>query len=140
MGSDLFCDCDKLRAIYCNLLEPFFWDYGGKSFTNDVLKFATLYVPVGTKDKYKEVKPWCNFKNIVEMGEAGIENLQSDNGVDFRVCSGSIEALNDTSIEVYSADGRKVAGAVIRQGEQLSLPSGLYIVRSGASVKKIVIR
>ncbi|MGM9713089.1 MAG: hypothetical protein ACI3Y5_03095 [Prevotella sp.] len=36
---------------------------------------ATLYVPFGTKSLYASADVWKNFKNIVEIAPAGIDDI-----------------------------------------------------------------
>ena len=65
VGSYAFYGCGLLRSIYCRMAEPIECN---PSFPEDVLQYATLYVPTGTKAAYEEVAPWSNFSNIVEEG------------------------------------------------------------------------
>ncbi len=65
IGSYAFYGCDLLRSIYCRMAEPIECT---PNFPEDVLQYATLYVPTGTKAAYEEVAPWSNFSNIVEEG------------------------------------------------------------------------
>ena len=46
---------------------------------------ATLYVPEGCKEKYKETEGWKRFQNIVEMetSEDGIDPVDEDDNIDY---------------------------------------------------------
>jgi len=57
-----FSDCDSLRILRVNFPEP---DNRGY-FSNSVYLNATLYVPIGSKEKYQNAKGWKNFWNIEE--------------------------------------------------------------------------
>ena len=70
-------------SVVVSLIEnPFsisyvFGDYSGDYFNN-----ATLYVPVGTKEKYQATDGWKDFVNIVEGTPTSIkviENIQNKN-------------------------------------------------------------
>ena len=65
IGNRAFAMCGLLRSIYCRMAEPIECN---PSFPEDVLQYATLYVPTGTKAAYEEVAPWINFSNIAEEG------------------------------------------------------------------------
>lgn len=63
-SSSLFNDCNTLSTIYSfseNPKESLF------SFSNKTYLNSTLYIPIGTKDRYFEVEGWKNFFNIQEM-------------------------------------------------------------------------
>ena len=96
IGDVAFSDCTGLTSVtignsvtsigryafYCNnltevvsLIEEPFVIYGknseGKTFTLDVFNNVTLYVPVGTKEKYKSTKGWKDFLFIEEGTGSG---------------------------------------------------------------------
>lgn len=61
--SGTFKDCDSLELIRVNIGEP---DKRGTLFSNTVYINATLYVPIGSKEKYQNAEGWKNFWNIEE--------------------------------------------------------------------------
>ena len=69
IGNDAFYRCDGLAEVVSLIEEPFEVDYYVYGTYN-----ATLYVPVGAKEKYKTTAAWNNFKNIVERGIAPVDN------------------------------------------------------------------
>ena len=54
-----------------NVFENWFTDY-------DEFTTATLYVPVGTKEKYESVPAWNQFTNIVEGIENAVKSVETD--------------------------------------------------------------
>lgn len=75
-------------------------------------KHATLLVPEGSLDIYKETPYWENFYNIREDNQAGIESAPIDNDI------------NDDII--YSITGLKLP--IKRASELRNYPRGVYIV------------
>ena len=80
IGSWAFGDCDKLVTIISLIENPF--GIEGKNsetpiFSYDTFKNATLYVPKGTIDKYKETKGWKDFSNIKESS-TGINDIKQE--------------------------------------------------------------
>ena len=73
IGYNAFFGCTGLVTVTSLIEEPFeifsdvftYWN-----FETDAEEFttATLYVPVGTKEKYMATPAWNQFQNIVEMG------------------------------------------------------------------------
>lgn len=59
--------CDKLNKVTVLWDDPLQIDES--VFMDDNYEKATLYVPVGTKEKYKGATGWKNFINISEIGE-----------------------------------------------------------------------
>lgn len=133
-------DLIKLRSVVYHAKKPVSIDYdtfcytfkyyykepindviGWRATYNDIYEYATLYVPQGTVEEYKNTKAWSSFKNIVEIGG---DDISSINGV----CTENNCHLQK---EVYSVEGRK----------QRQLSHGLNIVRMmDGSVKKVFIK
>ena len=67
-------------SVVVSLIEnPFsisyvFGDYSG---SGDYFNNATLYVPVGTKEKYQATDGWKEFQNIVEGTPTGIKVIEN---------------------------------------------------------------
>jgi len=79
---------------------------------------CVLHVPKGSKSAYQQAPEWKDF-TLVEEVEAGIE---------------SVEAGASGTAEVFSLTGAKVADTLE------NLPAGIYLVREGSMVRKIIIR
>ena len=66
--------CKNLMEVVSLIEEPFAIygkNSGGSTFTLDVFNNATLYVPVGTKEKYKSTEGWKDFLFIEEGTGSG---------------------------------------------------------------------
>ena len=97
---------------------------------------AILYVPKGTKDKYKKVAPWQNFLNIREKEFDGVDSVAADD-VELKVVDGAICVSGDVPVCIYDMQGRTVYSGNPTRIE--NLPAGLYIVTcAGKSVKVLV--
>lgn len=57
-----FTNCNAISQIYCQAIEPPVCE--GEVFSHFT---ATLYVPVGSKEKYQQTEVWKNFETIEEM-------------------------------------------------------------------------
>ena len=66
-----FADCPELTDVYCyaeNVPST-----NVDAFEGSYIEYATLHVPKGCIGAYKDVKPWKNFKSIVEIVDAKVE-------------------------------------------------------------------
>lgn len=135
VGYGSFWSCMALRDVTCmwedpvECIDPFF-------FTN-IYEDGTLYVPKGTKEKYKKVEPWKNFKNIQEKDFSGVDSVGSDD-VEVKVVDGSICVGGDESVCIYDMQGRSVYSGNATRIDNLS--AGLYIVKpsNGNAIKVVV--
>lgn len=126
-----FVSCNNLMDVYYLTDEPqenggdiLFW------FSNDTLQKGTLYVlePVYDRILTEQLNPWCLFSNIKVYDPSGdpwapgsVESVSGDDG-------------SDVPVSVYTLNGIKVSAATD------NLPSGIYIVRRGASTERIMVK
>lgn len=81
----------NLKTIVSLIEEPFEIDQ--TVFYDDFYQVATLYVPVGTKEKYMSTEGWNNFVNIEEA--TGINDVKRE---------------TTTNNRYYTLDGRQIVG------------------------------
>lgn len=88
---------------------------------------GTLYVPVGSAEKYKQAAVWKDFKNIIE-GEipAGIENIVAPDS-------------EQNGLNVFSIDGIQMLKNASKE-DLNQLSDGVYIIREGNRSRKVIIR
>lgn len=86
LSSRAFENCTSLTEIHSMLTEP---QPIPSAFSYDVYNNATLYVPAGTKLKYKALNGWNYFKKIHDAapGELGTEDVFSSDGIVYMVTS-----------------------------------------------------
>lgn len=104
----------------------------GSNFESTVYKNATLYVPVGSLDLYKEATDWKSFSNIVEMTYSGVTDATTTE-VKIAVNERQLEVKGadaDTAVAIYSANGKLVYSGT---DKLINLPErGIYIVKVGS--------
>ncbi len=124
IGAYAFYDCSSLTSVYYIADDPieFTTDVFYGSYPDYALNYnnATLYVPANAVNKCKQIDPWKNFKSIEAYDFAGVDDISVDAGADF-------------PCEVYNINGVKIAESTD------NLAPGIYIVRQGSNVKKIVV-
>ena len=139
IGNDAFDGCNSLTAVYCHWEDPLECNPG---FGYNVYEDATLYVPTGTIDAYRNVYPWSEFINIVEKDYSGIADTPGS-GLSVKVIDGAIiiEGGDGTAsapvVEVYST-----GGLCIYRGTDSSiggLSHGVYVVKVGGTVQKVAL-
>jgi hypothetical protein len=96
-----------------------------------------LHVKPGTGDDYRNTDVWKNFTNIVEDLETGIQSAKAGDKGGITL-DGNGLTLGGAAWTVNTIDGRAVAQGTNK--ETLRLPTGIYVVRCGNTVKKIHIR
>lgn len=121
IGSGAFEYCN-LKSVYYNSEDPIEADSDVfRCILNQTYDNANLYVPEAAIEKCRKIDPWKNFHNIQTYDFSGIKIISSD--VD-----------ESTPINIYWFNG-------IKKAESLdNLTPGIYIIKQGTKMKKIVIR
>lgn len=133
-----FYGCDKLMTIYS--LNPTPPTVSRSNFTNQQYLDAKVYVPQGSLAAYQAADPWLNFWNIQEIDPTGIDNVSVDKGQFVTIEDGVIKINKQGSqlVSVYTVDGQCVYTGT--DNTISNLAKGLYIIRSGRNVSKILIK
>ncbi len=117
IGEGAFFLCSGLKDVTVNWTTPLDISDSGILFTGTPINKATLYVPVGTAELYRQADGWKNFGNIVE-GTSSILSAVGDKGA---------------ITEIYNLRGERLSATNID-----ALPRGIYIVKKGGKAIKVV--
>ena len=131
-----FKNCDMITGIYLLGTAP--PAVGNDNFTNSQYMNLTVYVPKGSLATYQSADVWKNFWDIQEFDATGIEGVNA-NDIAIKVTANGI-TLSDAdgkTVEIYSANGTRVANIDSYVGEEITLDRGVYIVRVGSNTLKV---
>lgn len=119
IGKNAFAGCKSLSTVYYSANDPI--KTTDPTFDSNIgSRNTTLFVPADAVEKCRKTLPWYYFTYIKAYDFSGIECAPSDTD-------------GELFTEVFTINGVKVG--VTTDG----LPQGLYIVRQGNHVKKIVV-
>lgn len=111
IGVMAFGGCNKITEVHCNATTP--PEMTDDAFTSTTYENATLYVPDDAIEAYAAAEGWRNFKTV--LGGVGATTI-ADAPVS----------------DVYTIQG-------VRLGADITnLAPGIYIVRRGSKVEKII--
>ncbi len=98
-----------------------------------------LYIPEESYEIYMAVEPWNRFYVIPRKNLAGVEDASL---ATFGVTGGkgciSVSGCEDTNMEVFDMNGRTVFSGAATTVD--GLVKGIYIVKSGTSAAKVIVR
>lgn len=102
---------------------------------------TTLYVPYGSGEAYRTAEGWkdMQFRNIVELEKSGIAGVTGDNAdISIRRLGSSVVVDNarNSDVTVYSIAGYVLYQTRSYDSEEISLPAGMYLIKSGNRVLK----
>lgn len=112
--------CENLKNIYVHWSEPI---TDKTIFDSQIYDSATLYVPKGCANLYRNSAKWSEFRNIKEGNYTGIDCIMDDDRI------GQIDFTKPYS--VYNLQGTHINLLID------NLPTGIYIIRQGCLTKKI---
>ena len=143
-----FTASEELVDIVAKFVDPSQWQLIHTTFNPLTYEKATLRVPVGTADLYRQCDGWKEFKNIVEDPNvfSGVENVQSeteDIAIDGRCLR--VNSDTDVYIKIYDISGKCALEVQTVNGvaDLSDLSSGLYIAvaksSKGNATKKFIL-
>ncbi|MGM9826828.1 MAG: leucine-rich repeat protein [Muribaculaceae bacterium] len=123
MESKAFAGSTTLTTVSCKGRIPA--TINADVFAEATYTGATLRVLPGAKQYYNAADGWKNFANIVEDGTVGVNDIVSGDDV-------------ETTVVVTDMQGRTVYSGP--RADMPALTSGIYIVRCGEKVSKILVK
>lgn len=172
MGYYPFQECNNLETIYMTASDK--WDWRTLAYDEDSYnslrnlyvfetfppagdsdipdnpdfapyRQATLYVPYGSEELYRQAPGWKNFVNIegFDAGLGGIGGSEvSSTAIIARGGLGEItlESTSPAEASVFDLSGRIAAQITVDGSTTLPLPSGIYIVRSSGRSTKVAVK
>ena len=143
-----FTASEELVDIVAKFVDPSQWQLIHTTFNPLTYEKATLRVPVGTADLYRQCDGWKEFKNIVEDPNvfSGVENVQSeteDIAIDGRCLR--VNGDTDVYIKIYDISGKCALEVQTVNGvaDLSDFSSGLYIAvaksSKGNAAKKFIL-
>ena len=104
IGSCAFEGCYKLTSV--TVLNPTPVTINEYVFSNRTN--ATLYVPQGSKEAYKAADYWKEFKEIIEIDPAGIDQIMSNGQNHAKMFTLDGKRINEPQKGINIIGGRKV--------------------------------
>jgi len=135
VGSRAFGSSTRINEIVVNrVLPPVLQDYN--VFEQKVYNVAELTVPAGCIASYWADPVWKNFEKIEEDATLGIQDVETSEG-HIKV-EGNTVIVDGGQAEIYTVSGILVARS--QNGRVEGLLPGIYVVRAGSTVAKIMVK
>lgn len=111
--------------------------------TEDAAGNLKMTIPVIWKSGIGEAEPVTTINVTFEgrkAGTSGVESVAGD-GVKVYAAAGCVVVEGAEGVaQVYTADGKQVAAEAVNGKTEIALANGLYIVRVGNKVQKVVVK
>ena len=128
IGNSAFEGCSDLNLLRCDAITP--PSLGSGVFYCFDTSTCKLVVPDQSIIQYKAAQQWKDFLNISDVEMVTVD----DSGIS--VENGAIVNKSNQQIDVYSISGAK---AYSGNDAEITLPSGIYVVKVGEKVVKIAL-
>jgi hypothetical protein len=128
---DVYVVRPEAADVDCGYYEP---------FLESELASATLHVPEGCADRFRQSESWGKFANIVEGAYSGISDKAVTPADVVRCVEGGLSfGGGDAPARVYDVSGHQV-GVLSASSPELRLPRGIYLVSTSGATVKVVVR
>ena len=128
IGDYAFYSCFDLNLIRCDAVTP--PSLGTNVFGEVNKSTCKLVVPDQSISKYKSTAQWKDFLNTTDAEMVAVAESE------ISVENGAIVNRSNQQIDVYSISGAK---AYSGNDAEITLPSGIYVVKAGEKVVKIAL-
>ena len=128
IGYMAFYLCSGLNLLKCDAVTP--PSLGNYVFYNVNKSTCNLVVPDQSISKYKSTAQWKDFLNTTDAEMVAVAESE------ISVENGAIVNRSNQQIDVYSISGAK---AYSGNDAEITLPSGIYVVKAGEKVVKVAL-
>ena len=128
IGYAAFAYCSDLNLIRCDAVTP--PSLGYDVFYEVNKSTCKLVVPDQSISQYKAAEQWKDFLNISDAEMVTVDESE------ISVENGAIVNRSNQHIDVYSISGAK---AYSGNDAEITLPSGIYVVKAGEKVVKVAL-
>ena len=137
-----FEDIETLERLKVEAIVPPIADEN--TFSKLQYRMLEVSVPLNAIDDYKADEVWQKFSSIKGYVPTGIEELVGETHHEINICINanglSLENAEGRPVAVYTSNGQLVMSQISYNGETLSLPKGIYVVRISDTTKKVVLK
>lgn len=128
---DVYVVRPEAADVDCGYYEP---------FLESELASATLHVPEGSLDRFRQSESWGKFANIVEGAYSGIADKAVTPTDVVRCVEGGLSfGASNAPARVYDVSGHQV-GVLSASSPELRLPRGIYLVSTPGATVKVAVR
>lgn len=136
---EAFIGCSEIKEIHCENPNP--PRFSSSVFSLSATRNALLYVPMGSYNAYASADGWKEFRNIVEMTTTSNESIQQKK---YKVSSSNgsivIESIEQISASIYNINGQLMKLISVSGNEQVSVSTGVYIVKINNESTKVLVK
>ena len=144
----VFYKSNNITDVYCLSETPpsaSSSSYNSDMFSSSVYENATLHVPLGCSSTYQSHSLWKQFYTVAGDATTCISAVAMDKSVCISSGDGKVEVSGvEGVVSVYGMDGSIVAHKMVDGNTEITLPSGLYIVKvsdgKDTTTKKIMVK
>jgi hypothetical protein len=140
INSNAFSSCPRLDYIYIHDTEPFFlWD----DALADINDHVQIVVPCNCIEAFEAAEEWQGIQLYDDCGNVGVGETETTTVAVYpNPASETLTIEADGLVTIVDVMGRVVRTLFVDNKQTLNvkeLPSGVYFVRAGNAVKKIMV-
>ena len=116
INANAFSTCNSMVNVYVDIKNPL--EIGNSTFPNR--SNAVLYVPYGTKLKYQTADYWKEFKEIIELPQKPIVNIEFSDAKVKAICVANWDTNGDGELSEEEAGDVTSIGTVFQNNTEIT--------------------